>query len=222
MKNRKKKGKTAVFLGTAALLYMMTGCGEAEGDTREQSENIIRIEDTEPDGGQDGRNGQSQQETEKDSGQNSEGESGRMTENEESETPGNAPADNQEADSDIVLKETESDTELEGSVTSVGENSIVVSKIHTYTDENSECAVAEIAVDYGDGVAGAELITVYFSENTGFIVRTVKNGGVNGDSDVTESAGTVSDIRENDTVIMTGGYEGADFHAEQVVIYNFI
>ena len=53
-------------------------------------------------------------------------------------------------------------------------------------------------------------------------MRTVKNGGVNGDSDVTESAGTVSDIRENDTVIMTGGYEGADFHAEQVVIYNFI
>ena len=97
-----------------------------------------------------------------------------------------------------------------------------MSKIHTYTDENSECAVAEIAVDYGDGVAGAELITVYFSENTGFIVRTVKNGGVNGDSDVEKTEGSFADIQEKTSVNAKGYYENGDFWADTIIIFRFV
>ena len=115
----------------------------------------------------------------------------------------------------------ESDTELDGTVKSVGENSMVVNRIHNYVEQNGGTAAVAIAVE-GTEDSELELITVYFSENTRFIVRTVKNGGVNGDADAEDEDGSISSIQENNNVKMPGSYEGADFHAESVVIYHFV
>lgn len=218
MKNRKKKGQITAFLGAAALLCAMTGCGDADGDTKGQQEDIIRIENTETDNSQNDESGQLQPELEKSGDENAVPESGRAADDKEGEkTETDQPV---QAGVDTTLKEVESDTELEGSVKSVGESSMVVSRIHTYVDEENGGEAAEMAVEYMAG--GDELITVYFSENTSFVVRTVKNGGVNGDDDKEDQEGALSDIQENNTVLMTGGYEGEDFHAEQVIIYRFI
>ena len=67
-----------------------------------------------------------------------------------------------------------------------------------------------------------EFITVYFSEETNYEVWTVKNSGVNGDSDIDKREGTFSDLKEQLSVNMTGFYEGDDFYAKQVIIYNFV
>ena len=98
---------------------------------------------------------------------------------------------------------------------------MVVNRIHNYVEQNGGTAAVAIAVE-GTEDSELELITVYFSENTRFIVRTVKNGGVNGDADAEDEDGSISSIQENNNVKMTGSYEGADFHAESVVIYHFV
>lgn len=222
MKNKKKKGQVTVILG-AAMLCAMTGCGKAGGNAEGQAEDIIRIEN-EAGGEENSGSGQSQPEQ----GENHE-ESTGLGNGQENGTGENArPENEQKADSVWVeepasdggtgMKEIESETELNGTVQSIGEGSIVVSRIHTYVEENGSSAAVEMAEASG----GDELITVYFSENTQFIVRTVKNGGVNGDSDAENRDGTASDIEENKTVLLTGGYEGENFRAEQVIIYHFV
>lgn len=234
MKNRKKKGKIAVILGAAAMLCVMTGCGKDDGDAKEQAEDIIRIEDSaEKESGWNDESGKAQTEQERNGGENVNPENSQEVggrENAGQESGGAADDGEGEKTEDVqadspemggVLKEIESETELEGSVKSVGENSIVISKIHQYVDENSGNGAAKIAVNYVGG-GDSELITVYFSENTRFVVRTVKNGGVNGDSDVEDRDGTVSDVQEGNTINMTGGYEGEDFRAEQIIIYRFV
>lgn len=208
MKNKKKKGQVTVILG-AAMLCAMTGCGKAGGNAEGQAEDIIRIEN-EAGGEENGGDGQSQAEQEDGTGESVSPENEQKADSVWVEEPA--------SDGNTGMKEIESETELNGTVQSIGEGSIVVSKIHTYVDENNGSAAVEMAEASG----GDELITVYFSENTQFIVRTVKNGGVNGDSDAENREGTASDIEENKTVLLTGGYEGENFRAEQVIIYHFV
>lgn len=207
MKNKKKKGQVTVILG-AAMLCAMTGCGKAGGNAEGQAEDIIRIENEA--GGENSGSGQSQPEQEDGTGENASPENEQKADSVWVEEPA--------SDGGTGMKEIESETELNGTVQSIGEGSIVVSRIHTYVDENNSSAAVEMAEASG----GDELITVYFSENTQFIVRTVKNGGVNGDSDAENRDGTASDIEENKTVLLTGGYEGENFRAEQVIIYHFV
>lgn len=195
-------------LGMAAVLCAMTGCGKADESATGQEENIIRLENLETGGESTGTEGSQEEGGEANAGPgNSQKEDSVWVE---------SPVDG----GNTGMKEIESETELEGSVQSIGESSMVVSKIHTYVDESNDAEVEEIAVE--SAVGGDELITVYFSDNTQFIVRTVKNGGANGDSDVEDRDGTASDVKENNTVLMTGGYEGEDFRAEQVIIYHFV
>ena len=119
--------------------------------------------------------------------------------------PDNIPA---QADN----SQTQSDSELEGSIESIGNNSVVINK--TFHPSENE------AVSYG----GSEkvLITVYFSEETEYEIWTVKNSGVNGDSDVEKQQGAFSDLKEQTSIKLTGGYEGNNFHAKQVIIYQFV
>ena len=55
-----------------------------------------------------------------------------------------------------------------------------------------------------------------------FEIWTVKNGGVNGDSDIEKRQGVFSDMSQGANINMTGNYDGNDFHAKHVIIYNFV
>ena len=115
---------------------------------------------------------------------------------------------NQPSQAQESMKE---DTEWEGVVESIGNNSIVASKIAVEDDK-----VAVYAYD------SDEKVTVYFSAETTYEIQTVKNGGVNGDADVEKQQGAFSDIKEQSSVTLTGSYQGDDFYAEHVVIYQFV
>ena len=108
--------------------------------------------------------------------------------------------------------QVQSDSQLEGNIESIGNNSVVINK--TFHPSENE------AVSYG----GSEkvLITVYFSEDTEYEVWTVKNGGVNGDSDIEKQQGAFSDLKEQASIKLTGGYEENDFHAKKVILYQFV
>lgn len=109
--------------------------------------------------------------------------------------------------------------ELEGSVKCIGESSVVVDKIFTYEEDG-----ATFAIQAADGQEGEVSITVNFSEDVKFEIHAVKNGGVNGDADVTTREGSFADIQQDSTLHMTGYYITPDqeFMAETVIIYEFI
>ncbi|MCM1183224.1 MAG: hypothetical protein NC337_07610 [Roseburia sp.] len=124
------------------------------------------------------------------------------------ETENPQPDSVQPADHDGQQEETE----LEGIVERIGENSVVVNKIYVLSTTT--------AVSY----VGSEedLVTVHFSEETRFEVWTVKNSGINGEADTDKREGTALDIKEQSSLNMTGRYEGEDFYAETVIIYDFV
>lgn len=109
----------------------------------------------------------------------------------------------------------QADTALDGIVVRVGDNSVVVSEMVTEAPEE----IGDVLVY---GTAEGEDIAVYFSENTQFEFRTVKNNGVNGDADVEKREGSFTDIKEGTVINMTGSYQGDDFYAEQIIIYSFV
>ncbi len=213
------KGQVTAILGAAALLCAVTGCGKTDGNAEADAGDAVRLEAPAEDEGQtppEQGTAEEEKETAQGSQQPEEGD-GEKQENGDSKEQENSP----KTGGDTEWQEIESDTELDGIVKSVGENSMVVNRIHNYVEQNGGTAAVAIAVE-GSEDSELELITVYFSENTRFIVRTVKNGGVNGDADAEDEDGSISSIQENNNVKMTGSYEGADFHAESVVIYHFV
>jgi len=110
-------------------------------------------------------------------------------------------------------EQSQSASELDGNIESIGDNSVVINKIfHTSTNTS---------ISYW-GDSEKVLVTVYFSEETEFEVWTVKNGGVNGDSDIEKQKGAFSDLNQGAVLNMTGNYDGNDFHANHVIIYNFV
>lgn len=123
--------------------------------------------------------------------------------------------DNQQ-DSDLLqqpnITQPQADSELDGSIESIDDNRVVVNQTF-YPSEN-------IAVSYED--SEKVLVTVYFSEETEFDVWTIKNGGVNGDADIEKRQGAFYDLNQGASVKMMGNYDGNDFHAKQVIIYNFV
>jgi len=91
----------------------------------------------------------------------------------------------------------QSDSELEGTIKSIGDNSVVINQIITSSENEAVSFVG----------SGEKSITVYFSEETEFEIRTVKNGGVNGDADIEKQQGTFSDLKLDAILNMTGSYD---------------
>ena len=116
--------------------------------------------------------------------------------------------------SQVDNTQLQSDSELDGVIESIGNNCVVINKIF-HTSENT--SVSYVGLDSEN-----TLITVYFSEETEFEVRTVKNNGVNGDADTEKRQGTFSDLMQDAVINMTGSYDGDDFHAKHVIIYQFV
>ncbi len=107
--------------------------------------------------------------------------------------------------------QSQSDLQLDGNIESIGNNSVTINKtFHPSANES--------VTDTADKV----LVTVYFSEETEFEIWTVKNGGVNGDADTEKQTGAFSDLKPDASINMTGSYDGDDFYATHVSIYNFL
>lgn len=183
------KGQVTAILGAASLLCAVTGCGKTDGNTEADAGDAVRLEAPAEDEGQTPPE-QEIAEEEKETAQG-----GQQPEDGDSKEQENSP----KTGGDDEWQEIESDTELDGIVKSVGENSMVVNRIHNYVEQNGGTAAVAIAVE-GTEDSELELITVYFSENTRFIVRTVKNGGVNGDADAEDEDGSISSIQETTTL----------------------
>lgn len=140
--------------------------------------------------------------------------SAKGTEKNHSETTANTSGA-EKSDSETNASTSGTEETISGNIKSIGDNSIVLSKAEDISDQEMIIAPAE-------GSPDEELVTVRFSENTEFIVSTVKNGGVNGDSDVESRKGSFSDLTEQSFLDLTGSYEGKDFMANQVILYIFL
>ena len=104
--------------------------------------------------------------------------------------------------------------QLYGNVKSIAQGSFVISQAF---EEGENVMVAP-----GEGSEDETLVTVYVSESTQYEVKTVKNGGVNGDADVEKSGGSFADLHEDVSVELTGYYEGEEFYAEHICVMKFV
>ena len=115
----------------------------------------------------------------------------------------------------------EKEEELEGNVESISSEGIILSRSFTYEeDDGSGLVMVSGADENGEQV----LVTVSFSENTKFELYTVKNSGINGDSDVTKQEASFADIKEGASLKLTGHFtvEEKEYTADYVIIYDFV
>ncbi len=184
----------AVIILCAISLIAVTGCGEKT----EEPVTVVDVEKT--DLGKE---------------QAPEGENEREEEDSLKEE-GTDKKEDAESENGNAVKETIE--KLEGTVKSIGDASVVISKVFTKEEDGN------LAILPAEGSEDEVLITVNFSENTKFELHTVKNNGINGDSDVTKTEASFSDLKEQENIILSGHYITPDkeFVADGVVIYNFV
>ena len=198
-----KKRKIRLMLVTlAATISMLSGCGTA-GEEAMQETNSLN---------ENGNNENAPQnedaEEEKDSNTETKNADLNDTKAENGEPDGGGPEEE---------SFSENSEELEGMVQSIGEGSVVISRIFS---EKSE----EDGLYYVSGVAEGsdeeELVTVSVTEDTKFQVRTIKNGG----EDVTEREGTFEDMKKDMIVNVTGYMDnaGEEIRASEIVIMEVI
>ena len=191
--------KLAVYLCIGVLLAT-AGCSNSDADSDVSTVDTINFNDIIDTNAEENNSNHQNNKENVDNQQDSDGQSNSQNSNEESTGD---QSDNEQL---------QSNSELDGSIESIGDNKVVINKTF-YPSENT-------AVSYGD--SGKVLVTVYLSEETEFEIWTVKNGGVNGDSDIEKRQGAFSDMSQGASINMTGNYDGNDFHAKHVIIYNFV
>lgn len=217
--------RIAAYLCTGLLLLMAAGCGNSDADSDVPKADTVNLNNEIDSNAEE--NNSNQQHNNENSAQEPDGtqplsdpaqlqpDNNTAQEDSAQSQQGNSTAlentaqlqpDNKASQEDN--EQLQSDTKLDGNIESIGDNSIVIDKT-LYPSEN-------VAVTSGD------LITIYFSEGTEFEVWTVKNSGVNGDSDIEKRQGAFSDLKEQATVKLTGDYEGNAFYAKHVIIYSFV
>ena len=196
---RNKKMATYICIG---LLLMTAGCGNSDSDTYMSTADSISFNDADIE--KNISNSQTDEEI-ANSLQSSE-------ENNNLQDDDNNQSDSSKNENENNSQSANEDSILDGSIVSIENNSVIINKTFNLSSTT--------AVAYGGN--DAVFVTVYFSEETNYEVWTVKNSGVNGDSDIDKREGTFSDIKEQLSVNMTGFYEGDDFYAKQVIIYNFV
>ena len=185
MKNRHKMAAGLVFL-----MCLAVGCSEKESEEA----SAVSIENI--------------QDTGKTVGEN-------KAENEA--TPDNSAQpeeDVKQEEEETVYKispNKEGEVSLSGKVRSIGQNSVVISKIFV---EESEDGNGSIVFLPGEGDREEELVTVNVTDATEFHHWTIKNGG--GDIDMRESS--FSEIEVGSGLEMSGYYEGETFIASKVII----
>ena len=167
-----RNSKKTAYLCMAVLL-MATGCGDSGTDSDVSSVETIDFSDAVDTGAEDSEN-QNVRENVDDQQASDEKNANEESINEEST----------HMQSDDV--QSQLDTELDGNIESIADNSVVINKVFHPT--------ANTAVSYADD-SEKVLVTMYFSDETEFEVVHIN---------------------------VTGSYEGNDFHAKHIIIYNYV
>lgn len=198
-----KKRKIRLMLVTlAAAISMLSGCGKAGEEAMQETNSLNENGNNE--------NAPQNEDAEEEKDSNTETKNADLND---------TKAENGEPDGGEPEEESfsENSEELEGMVQSIGEGSVVISRIFS---EKSE----EDGLYYVSGVAEGsdeeELVTVSVTEDTKFQVRTIKNGG----EDVTEREGTFEDMKKDMIVNVTGYMDnaGEEIRASEIVIMEVI
>lgn len=198
-----KKRKIWLMIVTlAAAISMLSGCGKAGGEAMQETNSLNENGDNE--------NTPQNEDAEEEKDSNTETKNADLND---------TKAENGEPDGGEPEEESfsENSEELEGMVQSIGEGSVVISRIFS---EKSE----EDGLYYVSGVAEGsdeeELVTVSVTEDTKFQVRTIKNGG----EDATEREGTFEDMKKDMIVNVTGYMDnaGEEIRASEIVIMEVI
>ena len=185
----KKHLKTKLFLFMCIMTVgLLAGCGGKEG-----GDDVLQIEPVSQSGPSADTKGDQESEVSKD----------EMTVPEEDQKQEDTEKSNAEENPGEI-------TELYGDVVSIGEASVVVSKIYI---ESSAFGEGDVMI-VGTGGDNQELINVYFEQDASFTYMTIRNGG----QDVEPREGSFSDITEGLILEMTGGYKGEDFWANHADI----
>lgn len=108
--------------------------------------------------------------------------------------------------------------QLDGNVLSVNQDSFVVARNETFTEDGASYMVGA-APGYEDG---EDKITVRVAESCAFQYKTVKNGGIHPE-DVSTKEGSYADLQEGLLVAIQGSWQDdGSFLADTVVISNFV
>ena len=217
MRNRKK----ATYLCMVIVLLITTGCGQSDTELDVSTVDTINLND-EIDTGADENNSNNQNiDEDVNNHQDSDTEEQNTTETSKVEEVQEAQkaqlsSDEQQQNSNPSQTDntqSQSDSELDGSIESIADNSMIINKAF-HPSPN-------VSVTYADD-SEKVLVTVYFSEETEFEVWTVKNGGVNGEADTEKRKGAFSDLKQDVHVDMAGSYDENDFYAKHIIIYNYV
>lgn len=197
-----KNLKNAAYLCMVIVLLMTTGCGYSDTDSDVSTIDVINFDDAiDIDAEGNNSNNQGIKENVDSQQDNDEKSNNKKSANEES---ANKQSDN---------AQSQPDSQLDGNIESIADNSVIINKIFHPS--------ANTSVSYTDD-SEKVLATVYFSEETEFEVWTVRNNGVNGDADIEKRQGAFSDLKRDAHINMTGSYDGEDFHAKHVIIYDYV
>ena len=226
MRNRKK----AAYLCTVIVLLMTAGCGSSDTDSDVSTVDTINFNDVIDIGAEENNSNNQNIEEDIDNQQDSDTEEQNAAKTQNATETHNTTemqnvteaqgaqlsTDEQQQNSNpsqVDNTQSQSDSELDGSIESIADNSMIINK--TFHPS------ANVSVTYEDA-SEKVLVTVYFTEETEFEVWTVKNGGVNGEADTEKRQGAFSDLKQDASVDMIGSYDGNDFYAEHIIIYSFI
>lgn len=210
--------KAAAYLCTYLLLLMTAGCGNADADLDVPTVDVVDLNDendanTEEDHVQQSDSIKSQADDTQPQPDDvqSQPDAGPSQADDAQSQPDDTQSQPNAGPSQTDNAQPQSDLQLDGTIESIGNSSVTINK--TFYPSANE------AVSYG---VDKVLVTAYFSEETEFEIWTVKNGGVNGDADTEKQTGAFSDLKLAASIKMTGSYDGDDFYATHVIIYNFV
>lgn len=200
-----KRKKAALWI--AVCLISATGCGGQKEQLVETEDIVTPVQDDDS----------FEEDENKEEAENntSENEENSAEENNENNAEGND--ENNASGDDENDGKAQAEESFSGVVSEINkkDNFVVVRKI--ITQEGGTVAVVTVAEEAGEE---EDLVTVFFTDNTAFKVKTVKNAG----EEVTEREGAFSDIKKESTLEFKGKMDakGQEFLADEVVICEFV
>lgn len=146
------------------------------------------------------------------------GSAGDSTEDDAEKKGENDSAAAQDESAQQTQNQSVGTAQMEGDVLSVSQDSFVVARNETFTEDGASYMVGA-APGYEDE---EDKITVRVSKSCAFQYKTLKNGGIHPE-DVSTKEGSYTDLQEGLLVAIQGNWQDdGSFLADTVVISNFV
>ena len=217
LQGKRKLARKGMILSAACgfLLATAAGCGKTEeeglqieaiGEERDASK------DNAAENGEDASEDNAAENGEDASGDDAAENGGNASEDNAGENAGTADGEKKDAAQSV------GNAEIVGEVKRLSEDSFVISKIETWSEDGASFA-ASAAPGYEEEES---LITVHVAESCAYEYKTVKNGGVNPE-DISAREGSFTDLKEKLTVIIKGSWqEDGSFLADHIEMEEFV